>query len=57
MRAGPLALTLGDPAGIGPEIVARAWEARDAHALRPFFAIGSCQAIAAVWPGNLNPAS
>jgi 4-hydroxythreonine-4-phosphate dehydrogenase len=25
VRAGPLALTLGDPAGIGPEIVVKAW--------------------------------
>jgi len=25
VRAGPLALTLGDPAGVGPEIVVKAW--------------------------------
>ncbi|MDB5477399.1 MAG: pdxA [Phenylobacterium sp.] len=27
MTAGPLALTLGDPAGIGPEIIVKAWTA------------------------------
>ncbi|WP_310538798.1 4-hydroxythreonine-4-phosphate dehydrogenase PdxA, partial [Phenylobacterium sp.] len=25
MKTGPLALTLGDPAGIGPEIIVKAW--------------------------------
>ena len=25
MKTGPLALTLGDPAGVGPEIVVKAW--------------------------------
>jgi 4-hydroxythreonine-4-phosphate dehydrogenase len=33
----PLALTMGDPAGIGPEIALRAWMARDRHALPAFF--------------------
>ena len=27
MKPGPLALTLGDPAGVGPEIVVKAWQA------------------------------
>ena len=27
MTSAPLALTLGDPAGIGPEIIAKAWRA------------------------------
>lgn len=48
-----LGIALGDPAGVGPEIVARAWEARNTHALQPFFAIGACQAIAAAWPGPI----
>ncbi|MGE5723357.1 MAG: 4-hydroxythreonine-4-phosphate dehydrogenase PdxA [Sphingomonadales bacterium] len=47
----PLAIALGDPAGIGPEIVAKAWEARASHAIPPFFAIGDSDAIAAVWRG------
>ena len=45
MRAGPLALTLGDPAGIGPEIVVKAW-----NDLRrsgpPFVVVGDYQSVA-----------
>ena len=47
----PLAVALGDPAGIGPEIVARAWERRVVEKLPPFFAIGDRRAISAVWDG------
>jgi 4-hydroxythreonine-4-phosphate dehydrogenase len=47
----PLAISLGDPAGIGPEIVAKAWERRNALDLPPFFAIGDPAAVAAVWQG------
>ncbi|KQT78651.1 4-hydroxythreonine-4-phosphate dehydrogenase PdxA [Methylobacterium sp. Leaf466] len=37
----PLALTLGDPAGIGPEIALSAWLARDdGPGLPPFFLVG-----------------
>ncbi len=36
----PLALTMGEPAGIGPEITLMAWAARRGDALPPFFAIG-----------------
>lgn len=35
-----LALTQGDPAGIGPEITLRAWLAREEHGLAPFFVLG-----------------
>ncbi len=51
----PLAVSMGDPAGIGPEIVAKAWAARDAHALPSFVAIGDVRAIAAVWDGPVAP--
>lgn len=34
----PLALTMGDPAGIGPELALRAWRDRETHAL-PAFAV------------------
>ena len=47
----PLAVALGDPAGIGPEIIAKAWERREAEAIPPFFAVGDCDAIRAVWKG------
>ena len=49
--APPLALALGDPAGIGPEIAARAWERREAEGLAPFFAVGTPESLAAVWSG------
>lgn len=35
-NARPLVLTLGDPAGIGPEITFKAWEERRAEGLPPF---------------------
>ena len=50
----PLAVALGDPAGIGPEIVARAWEHRDEAGLPCFFAIGDRRSIAAVWHGPIE---
>ncbi len=53
----PLAVALGDPAGIGPEIVARAWEARHAAGLPPFFAVGDRRSVELVWPGFVVPIS
>ena len=50
----PLAVSIGDPAGIGPEIVAAAWAARVAENLPPFFAIGDRRAIEAVWGGPVQ---
>ncbi|MEY3328506.1 MAG: 4-hydroxythreonine-4-phosphate dehydrogenase [Cyanobacteriota bacterium] len=50
----PLAVSVGDPAGIGPEIVAAAWAARHAENLPPFFAIGDRRAINAVWDGPIK---
>lgn len=47
----PLAVALGDPAGIGPEVVAKAWTLRDLHGLKPFFAIGDRRSVEAVWGG------
>lgn len=47
----PLAISLGDPAGIGPEIVAKAWEARERYALAPFFAVGDIRSLNRIWPG------
>ena len=47
-RVQPLAVTLGDPSGIGPEIVAKAWQKRDAEALPSFFAVGDMRSLAAV---------
>ena len=43
----PLAVSLGDPAGIGPELLAQAWLNRRAEGLHPFFAVGGAEIIAA----------
>ena len=50
----PLAVALGDPAGIGPEIVAKAWAARVSAGLAPFFAVGSRASIETVWQGPIE---
>lgn len=44
MTSAPLAVSLGDPAGVGPELIARAWESRETESLPPFFVVGG-QAI------------
>jgi 4-hydroxythreonine-4-phosphate dehydrogenase len=41
----PIAATLGDPAGIGPDIALQAWCARTAHALHPFAVYGDAGAL------------
>ena len=46
MNASPIAMTLGDPAGIGPELILRAWLARDADA--PFFALADASSLEAL---------
>src|SRR3569833_696958 len=38
--ARPLALTLGEPAGIGPDITLQAWQRRNALALPAFYLLG-----------------
>ncbi len=43
---GPLAVSLGDPAGVGPELLATAWAARAVHSLPPFMAVGGAGLIA-----------
>jgi 4-hydroxythreonine-4-phosphate dehydrogenase len=42
---------MGDPAGIGPEVIAKAWDARGDAALDPFFVVGDARAIERVWGG------
>jgi 4-hydroxythreonine-4-phosphate dehydrogenase len=51
----PFAVPLGDPAGIGPEIVAKSWVMRDARGLPPFFAVGDAAALRKVWLGPIQP--
>ena len=50
----PIAVSIGDPAGIGPEVLAKAWQQRREQRLSPFFAIGDRRSIAAVWDGPLR---
>ena len=53
MKPGPLALTLGDPAGIGPEIIVKAWnELRGAGP--PFLVVGDFQALASASAGGAS---
>lgn len=53
----PIVVSMGDPAGIGPETIAKAWDARVARALPPFVAIGDRRAIARVWDGPVAAVS
>ena len=49
----PLAVSLGDPAGVGPEVVAKCWDNRARFDLLPFVAIGDPRSVAAVWDGPI----
>lgn len=49
----PLAVSLGDPAGIGPEVVGKCWDHRDRFGLPPFVAIGDPRSLSAVWDGPI----
>ncbi len=49
----PLAVSLGDPAGIGPEVLAKCWDNRDRFGLVPFVVIGDPRSVRAVWDGQI----
>lgn len=51
----PLVVAIGDPAGVGPEIVAKAWAVRAAHGLPTFVAVGDVRAVRRVWDGPVAP--
>lgn len=48
-----LVVSLGDSAGIGPEIIAGAWARRAQDVVPPFCAVGRYEALAAVWDGPI----
>ncbi|NJM51645.1 MAG: 4-hydroxythreonine-4-phosphate dehydrogenase PdxA [Sphingomonadales bacterium] len=50
----PIAISAGDPAGIGPEIIGKAWALRKEHGLPPFFAVGDSSCFAAHWDGPVR---
>ena len=52
--APPLAISLGDPAGIGPEVIAKCWDSRSTLDVPPFVAIGDPRSVAAVWDGPIE---
>ena len=54
MIGGPLALSLGDPAGIGAEIVLKAWRALSSDG-PGFFVIGDRQVLASAPGGSDTP--
>lgn len=43
----PIAVTVGDPSGIGPEIAIKAWLAREAQGLQPFYLLADPRQLAA----------
>ena len=43
---GALAVSLGDPAGVAPELLAEAWARREVVRLPPFFAVGGAHLLA-----------
>lgn len=47
-----IAVSLGDPAGIGPEIIAEAWARRDSAQLTPFFVFGGASVLQAAAQGR-----
>lgn len=49
----PIAVSLGDPAGIGPEVIAKCWDQRASLGLPHFVAIGDPRSVSAVWDGDL----
>ncbi|MGZ8313255.1 MAG: 4-hydroxythreonine-4-phosphate dehydrogenase PdxA [Allosphingosinicella sp.] len=51
MDLAPLAVSLGDPAGIGAEVIGKSWERRADAALPAFFAVGCVGALEAMWKG------
>lgn len=51
---GPIAVALGDPAGIGAEITAKAFVERDRRALPCFFAVGSRKSLANCFDGKIE---
>ena len=41
----PIAISIGDPAGIGPELIGEAWVRRDDAGLTPFFVAGGAEVL------------
>lgn len=49
----PLAISMGDPAGVGPEVITKCWDYRERFRLPPFGVVGDPRALSAVWDGPI----
>ncbi len=47
MASAPLAVSLGDPAGVGPELICEAWARREGERLAPFYVCGGLRLLIA----------
>ena len=50
----PTAISLGDPAGIGPEVIAKCWDGRASLDIPVFVAIGDARSVGAIWDGPIE---
>jgi 4-hydroxythreonine-4-phosphate dehydrogenase len=50
----PIAVSLGDPAGIGPEVIAKCWDGRASLDIPVFVAIGDARSVGAIWDGPIE---
>ena len=50
----PIAISLGDPAGIGPEVIAKCWDGRASLDIPVFVAIGDARSVGAIWDGPIE---
>lgn len=46
----PLAVTMGDPSGCGPQITAQVWREQHKHELKPYFVVGDVSAYESLCP-------
>ncbi|NYD89756.1 4-hydroxythreonine-4-phosphate dehydrogenase PdxA [Sphingomonas melonis] len=54
MTQAPLAISMGDPAGIGPEIIAKSWAVRALRSLPHFALVGDPAVARRVWSGPVE---
>ncbi|WP_417463744.1 4-hydroxythreonine-4-phosphate dehydrogenase PdxA [Kordiimonas sp.] len=47
-HSAPLGITMGEPSGVGPELIVRLWRDREKLGLPPFIFIGAAEAIHAI---------
>ena len=52
LAVSPIAVSLGDPAGVGPEIIAESWVRRREAGLAPFFVVGGAGVLARAAQGR-----